>query len=203
VVEQPFNGVIPELVGDLKAGRAYDRLRIMHYEAAALGVNMSVPYGSWLGAVEEDSFWAPHEVLLEIQSFLADHEDLYSTRTWSETAVAFSVPSAFEHQEAGGGREFGPFYDVCDALVREHQPFDVVMFPEGELRPDVLGLADLAQYRTLVLPSCTFLTPHQAGLVHAFLERGGHVLATGETGLNLATGERSSLLDHPLLRRVE
>jgi hypothetical protein len=158
VVEQPFNGVIPELVRDLKAGRAYDRLRMMHYEAAALGVNMSVPYGSWLGAIEEDSFWGPHEVLLEIQSFLAGHEDLYSTRTWSETAVAFSVPSAFEHQEAGGGRDLGPFYDACDALVRELQPFDVVMFPDGELRADTLGLADLAQYRTLVLPSCTFLT---------------------------------------------
>jgi hypothetical protein len=203
VVEQPFNGVIPELVRDLKAGRAYDRLRIMHYEAAALGVNMSVPYGSWLGAVEEDSFWAPHEVLLEIQSFLADHADLYSTRTFSETAVAFSVPSAFEHQEAGGGRDFGPFYDACDALVREHQPLDVVMFPEARLRPDVLGLADLAQYRTLVMPWCTFLTSHQAGLVRAFLERGGHVLATGDTGVNLAAAERASLLDHPLLRRVQ
>jgi hypothetical protein len=203
VVEQPFNGVIPDLVRDLKIGRAYDRLRIMHYEAAALGVNMSIPYGSWLGAVEEDSFWAPHEILLEIQSFLANHEDLYSTRTFSETAVAFSVPSAFEHEVAGGDRDFAPFFDACDALVQEHQPFDVVMFPEGELRPDTLEPADLAQYRTLVLPSCTFLTPHQTRLVHAFLDRGGRVLATAETGLNVVADERSLLLNHRQWRRVE
>jgi hypothetical protein len=203
VVEQPFNGVIPELVRDLRVGRACDRLRIMHYEAAGLGVNMSIPYGSWLGAVEEDSFWAPHEVLLEIQSFLAEHDDLYSTRTFSETAVAFSVPSAFEYQEAGGGRDFVPFFDACDALVREHQTFDVVVFADGELRADVIGVEDLAQYRTLVLPACSLLTEHQAGLVRAFLDRGGHVLARGETAVNLSAGDRSSLLGHPLVRTVD
>ena len=203
VVEQPFNGIVPELVRDLKRGRAYDRLRIMHYEAAALGVNMSIPYGSWLGAVEQDSFWAPHEVLLEIQSFLADHEELYSTRTFSETAVAYSVPSAFEWQDAGGGRDFAPFSDACDALVREDQPFDVVVLPEGELRPDTIGLAELAQYRTLVLPSCTVLTPHQAAVLRGFLDRGGHVLVMGATGANLPGDVRAALLGHPLVRRID
>jgi hypothetical protein len=203
VVEQPFNGIVPELVRDVKRGRAFDRLRIMHYEAAALGVNMSIPYGSWLGAVEQDSFWAPHEVLLEIQSFLADHEELYSTRTFSETAVAYSVPSAFEWQDGGGGRDFAPFSDACDALVREHQPFDVVVLPEGELRPDTIGLAELAQYRTLALPSCTVLTPHQAAVLRGFLDRGGHVLVMGVTGANLPGDVRASVLGHPLVRRID
>jgi hypothetical protein len=153
--------------------------------------------------VEEDSFWAPHEVLLEIQSFLADHEDLYSTRTMSETAVVFSVPSAFEHQEAGGGRDFAPFFAACDALVRQRQPFDVVMFPEGELRPDAIELGDLAQYRTLVLPWCTFLTTRQVAVLRALLDRGGRVLATGETGSNLTSDDRATLVDHRLWRRVD
>jgi hypothetical protein len=203
VVEQPFAGVIPELVRELKVGRAYDRLRMMHYEAAALGVNMSVPYGSWLGAVEEDSFWAPDEVLVEIQAFLADHEGLYSTTTYSETAVAFSVQSAFDDAESTGSRDFLPFWRACDALVEDRQPFDVLVLPEGELRADSIALEDLSQYRTLVLPSCTFLTSHQVDVVNAFLGRGGRVLAIGDIGANLSDEVRTSLLAHPLAVRAE
>ena len=56
VVENPYGGVVPELIEALKHGRGYDRFRMSLYEAAALGVNMSVPYGSWMGSVIEDSF---------------------------------------------------------------------------------------------------------------------------------------------------
>ncbi len=202
VVEQPFAGVIPELVSELKAGRGYDLLRMMHYEAAALGINMSIPYGSWLGPVVEDSFWAPDEVLLEIQDFLADHEELFSTRTYSETAVAFSVQSAFDHAEVHGTRDFDPFWRACDALVEDRQPFDVVMLPEGQLRTDSVTLEDLTQYRTFVLPDCTFLTPHQANVIRAFLGRGGRVVATGDVGSNLPGDIRASMLEHPLTVRA-
>jgi hypothetical protein len=203
VVEQPFAGVIPELVDALGEGKGYDRFRMMQYEAAALGVSTSIPYGSWMGPVVEESFWAPHEVLTEMQDFLADHEDLFSTGTYSETAIVYSVPSAFEHQEADDARDFVPFFDACDALVAQTQPFDVVVFPEGELRLDSLTLDDLAQYRTLVLPSCSWLTPHQRDLVGAFLGRGGHVLVKGEFGRNVPEDVRASLIEHPLLARVD
>jgi hypothetical protein len=174
----------------------------MQYEAVALGVSTSIPYGSWMGPVVQETLWAPHDVLTEMQDFLADHEDLFSTKTYSETAVVYSVPSAFERQEVDDSRSFVPFYEACDALVAQTQPFDVVMFPEGELRPDTLRLADLAQYRTLVLPSCTFLTPHQVDLVREFLGRGGRVLVTGELGANLPEDVCTALLDHPLVKRV-
>jgi len=203
VVEQPFTGVIPELVEKLGRGKGYDRLRMMQYEAAALGVSTSIPYGSWMGPVVKESFWAPHDVLTEMQDFLADHEHLFSTGTFSETVVAYSVPSAFERQTVDPSRDFLPFYEACDALVAQTQPFDVVMFPEGELRADSLTLKDLAQYRTLLLPHCTRLTQHQTELIGAFLGRGGHVLATGELGRNLPDDLRATLLGHPLLSQVD
>jgi hypothetical protein len=203
VVEQPFAGVIPELVEKLKHGKGYDRFRMMQYEAAALGVSTSIPYGSWMGPVVQESFWAPHDVLVEMQDFLADHEDLFSTETFSETAVVYSMPSAFEHLEVDPSRGFMPFYEACDALVAQTQPFDVLMFPEGELRPDTLALGDLAQYRTLVLPHCTSLTLAQANLIESFLGRGGHVLALGELGANLPEGSRTALLEHALLKRLD
>ncbi|HET9723942.1 MAG TPA: hypothetical protein VFR44_08895 [Actinomycetota bacterium] len=203
VVEQPFAGVIPELQQNLMKGRGKDRFRMMQYEAVALGVSTSIPYGSWMGPVVQESLWAPHEVLTEMQDFLADHEDLFSTRTYSETAVVYSVPSAFEHQMVDDARSFAPFYEACDSLVAQTQPFDVLMFPEGELRPDTLTLEDLAQYRTLVLPHCTSLTLPQVDLIGSFLGRGGHVLALGELGANLPEGPRSALLGHPLVTSVD
>lgn len=201
VVENPYGGVPPELLPKLKAGKGYDLFRMMQYEAAALGINMSVPYGAWMGSVIEDSFWAPHELVVEVQKFIADHEELYSPDSYSETAVAFSVESSYEYLELHGSGEKFPFWRLCDRLVAAKQPFDVVMFPEGELRADSITAGALDQYRTLILPHCRHLTRVQAGVVKAFMDRGGRVLALGELGLNLPEDVRRSLLAHPLMLR--
>jgi hypothetical protein len=203
VVENPYGGVGPELLPKLKAGKGYDLFRMMQYEASALGINMSVPYGAWMGSVIEDSFWAPHELIVEIQDFQATHErDLYSTETYSETVVAYSVESSFDHLEHHGYRETFPFWTACDQLVESKQPFDVVMFPDGELRQDTITPEALDQYRTLILPECRFLTAVQAKVVESFLDRGGRVLATGEVGVNLPDEVRRQLLAHERLVRT-
>ncbi len=200
VVENPYGGVPLELLPKLRAGKGYDLFRMMQYEAAALGINMSVPYGAWMGSVIEDSFWAPHELVVEVQDFQADHEDtLYGTETYSETAVAFSVESSYRYlEEHGSGTKF-PFWATCDQLVEAKQPFDVIVLPEGELREDSLSVESLERYRTLILPECRFLTSVQADVVKAFLDRGGRVLGTGEVGQNLDDTARTVLLAHPLM----
>jgi hypothetical protein len=202
VVENPYGGVPPELLPKLKVGKGYDLFRMMSYEAAALGINMSVPYGAWMGSVIEDAFWAPHKLIVETQNFLADHEELYTTSTYSETAVAFSIQSSFDYlEEHGSGQRF-PFWGVCDRLVESKQPFDVIMLPEGTLRGDSITADSLAQYRTLILPECSFLTPAQVAAVMGFLNRGGRVLTVGDIGLNLDDGTRRVLLAHPLMLRA-
>jgi hypothetical protein len=181
VVENPYGGVVPDLVDALARGRGYDRFRMSLYEAAALGVNMSVPYGSWLGSVIEDAFYAPHDLCVEIQSFLADNEHLFSRETYSETAVVYSVRSmselmakrdAFADNRTNESADVPvPFVDACRALSDASQPYDVVFFPEGELRPDTLTDDDLAQYRTLVLPQPADLTDAQRALLERFAGR--------------------------------
>jgi hypothetical protein len=178
VVENPYGGVVPELIEALGRGRAYDRFRMSLYEAAALGVNMSVPYGSWMGSVIEDAFYAPHELCVEIQTFLADHEHLFSRQTYSEVGVVYSVRShsrLMAEREAGSDNRENvvhevpvPFLDACRALSDAHQPYDVVIFPDGELRPDTLTVDDLRQYRTLVAAGCDDLTEAQAALLRDF-----------------------------------
>jgi hypothetical protein len=205
VVENPYGGVVPELIESLKHGRGYDLFRMSIYEAAALGVNMSLPYGSWMGSVIQDAFYAPDELCVETGSFLAENERLFSRRTFSEVGVVYSVESSFEQapqaDELADNRlnrsdaEGGPFWQVCRELCDAAQPYDVVMFPDGELRPDSLTAADLARYSTLVLPECRFVTDHQAALLEDFVAAGGSLLVAGRFGDNLDGERRTRLLE--------
>jgi hypothetical protein len=90
-----------------------------------------------------------------------------------------------------------PFGVVCDALSAAMQPYDVVFFPEGELRPDDPERQDLRRYRTVILPACSFLTDAQADLVEAFLAAGGNVLALGDLGTNLDPERLERITAHP------
>jgi hypothetical protein len=207
VVENPYGGVVPEMVEALEHGRGYDRFRRSLYEAAALGVNMSVPYGAWMGSVIEDAFYPPHDLAVEIQTFLADHEALFGRDpTLAEVAVVFSIESNYRAlaarevmadnrtNEMPEGEQ--PFGVVCDALSAAMQPYDVVFFPEGELRPDEPERQDLRRYRTVILPGCSFLTETQADLIDAFLAGGGHLVALGELGTNLEPERRDRITSH-------
>jgi len=207
VVENPYGGIVPELLTELKRGRAYDRFRQSLYEATALGVNMSVPYGAWMGSVIEDAFYPPHDLATEIQSFIADHEQLHSTRSFSEVGVVFSIESSYRAvaaNELGADNrtnEIGearlPFWEACEALSAALQPYDVVFFPDGTLRPDSLTVEALRQYRTLVLPECRWLTKRQAELLVEYLAAGGYLLVCGSLGENLGADPLQRLLGHP------
>ncbi len=97
VVENPYGGVVPELVERAsQSAEGYDLFRLSLYEGAAMGANMTVPYGAWMGSRIEDSFYAPHDLATEVQAFLADHDDLFSRQTCNEVAVVFSVESTRE-----------------------------------------------------------------------------------------------------------
>ena len=207
VVENPYGGVVPEVVEALRAGGGRDRFRRSLYEAAALGSNMSVPYGAWMGSVIEDAFYPPHDLAVEIQTFLAEHEALFGRDpTLAEVAVVFSIESNYRAlaarevmadnrtNEMPEGEQ--PFGVVCDALSAATQPYDVVFFPDGDLRPDDLERQDLGRYRTAIMPSCSFLTVEQADLIDRYLAGGGRVLVLGDLGTNLDPERRELILGH-------
>jgi hypothetical protein len=172
---------------------------------------MSVPYGAWMGSVIEDAFYPPHDLATEIQAFIAGHEDLYSTATASEVGVVFSVGSSFRAAppEVMGDNRLNlpperrdPFWEACERLSAAVQPYDVVFFPDGTLRPDTLTADDLGRYRTLVLADCAWLTGDQADLLAGYLDAGGRLVACGPVGENLDAGARERLLGHPGTRAV-
>ncbi|MFY1691686.1 hypothetical protein [Plantactinospora sp. WMMB782] len=207
VVENPYGGVVPELVELLRNGRGHDLLRLSCYEAAAFGVNMAVPYGSWMGATIEDSFYAPHGLATEIQAFLADHERLFARGSRNEVAVVYSVES---NRDLVARADIGdnlrnatddsvrvPYREVTSALAGAAVPFDVLLFPDDRTAPDRVTADDLRRYATVLLPSCTHLTPAQLAAVRGYLDGGGRVVRTGGVGDNLGAADRAALLDHP------
>ncbi len=95
VVENPYGGIVADLIEMLGRGKGHDLFRLSLYEAAAMGVNMSAPYGSWMGSVQEEAFYAPHDLVVEIQAFLAENEELFSPTAYAELGVVFSTESNF------------------------------------------------------------------------------------------------------------
>ncbi len=211
IIEDPYDSVIPDLVEKLRNGRGHDRFRMSIYEPTALGLNMSVPYGAWLGSVVEDAFYAPHDLCLEVQSFLAGNEHLYGPRTYSETAVAFSVGGAlqlpvinrFREDERGSTGSSAPFWAVCQQLSAAAQPYDVIVLPDGELRIGAPTPNDLAAYRTLILPDCRVLTEAHAAALIGYLDAGGRVVMLGSCGANLDDGIRRAILEHERTVHIE
>jgi hypothetical protein len=213
VVENPYGGVVPELVDLLKRGRGYDLYRLSIFEGAAFGAPMSVPYGAWMGSTIQDSFSPPHELAVEVQTFLAENERLYSKASAHEVAVVYSVASTREligqadaSDNLTNARDASvrvPYRVATETLSHASVPFDVVIFADGETAPDRVDAASLARYRTLVLPDCFDLTPAQAAALRTCLDHGTVLVVTDRFGQTVPTPEREALLAHPNIRRAD
>jgi hypothetical protein len=212
VVENPYGGVVPDLVESLSRGRGRDLMRLSLYEGAAFGVNMSAPYGSWMGATIQDSFYAPHDLLCEVQQFLAANDRLFARSTYHEVAVVYSVESAqalVSQADAGDNLTNAtdasvrvPYRVVVKGLADAGVPFDVVVFPDGVTAPDRVDLERLSGYSTLILPDCHFLTDRQADALSLFLDAGGQVVALERIADNLEPARRAALESDPGMRRA-
>ena len=212
VVENPYGGVVPELIGLLAEGKGHDLFRLSLFEAAALGVNMSVPYGSWMGSVIEDSFYAPHGLATGIQAFLADHEALFSRRTANDVGVVFSVASTRELISKADASDnttnlrdesvVVPYRAVTGALTGAAVPFDVVIFADGVTAEDRASADALAAYSTVVLPDCHALTDHQVAELRAYVDGGGTLVATDRVDERLAASAGVRRADRGSLDRI-
>jgi hypothetical protein len=207
VVENPYGGVVPELVERLKRGCGYDLFRLSLYEGAAFGAGMSVPYGAWMGSTIQDSFTPPHELAVEVQAFLADHEALFTKTTWNEVAVAYSVASTRElvaradaSDNLTNARDASvrvPYRVATEALSHASVPFDVVILADVETAPDRVAPESFAGYRTVVLPDCFDLTAGQVEALRTCLGRGTRLVVTDRVAEGLAGEGSAALLEHP------
>ena len=206
VAENPYGGIIPQLLDELNRGRGYDLYRLLLLEAAVYGCNMSVPYGGWMGNTIKTGFWPPRGVTEQVQSFLADHDALFSKDSGARIMVTYSFPSNYWREVTRkGGDQFTdvdsilfyrsveeqsehasrlPFWEVIQRMSEEQAIYDVRMFGDDELRPDRVHAEDWKQYELIVLPECTTLTENQCEELERFAQNGGKLLLFGETASN-------------------
>lgn len=207
VAENPYGGIVPQLLEMLEAGQGYDLYRLFLLEASVYGCNMSVPYGGWMGNTIKNAFYPPASVTAQVQGFLAEHEEYYNKDSSAMIMVAYSFPSYYwrEVTKSGGanalvedesilfyksldmeseGASRLPFWEVIHLMSDRQVIYDVRMFGDEDLRPDRVDVSQWQQYELIVLPECDFLTANQREELEKYIDRGGRLLMFGKTAEN-------------------
>ncbi len=148
--------------------------------------NGAVPYAYILGhtANQLDRKSWPH--VRRLLHFHRDNERWYSGL---ESAAEVLVISPTQSEEAYGAdadtKAVAARRGAYRALVESHIPFDIL--PDHKL---AAAEADgrLARYRAIVLPNAAALSDEQATILDTFVERGGGLVASFETGTLDAQG---------------
>ena len=153
----------------------YRRWRVWCAEAAAHhGAALAYHAGPPRGEQETSANIAPEDYcgpVIRYQRFLAAHESLlHPARPWSQIALVYPRRSELEGE-----------MDCLDALKRlgqlledRHLLFDIVLDEQLGKRA--------ADYDMLVLPEVKRLTREEGVLLQGFVEKGGRLVFTGETG---------------------
>ncbi|PDQ36020.1 MAG: hypothetical protein B5766_02430 [Candidatus Lumbricidophila eiseniae] len=210
-VENPYGGVTEELLEKLQEGRARDLFRLTIFEASAMGANMSLPYGSWLGTEVKDSYWVPRSLAVEVGQFLKSIDEVTSNRSIHRTAVVYPVASimraTIDSDQFFDGDRWYPRIEAVDArpqsywetiehLSRSSRVFDAVVFPDEALRPTDLDAAALTRYSTVVLPQAWNVSTSQHEMLVQYLDAGGLLVVHGAYGTELPDGQVQRVLDH-------
>ncbi len=214
IAENPYGGIMPRLLELLENGRGYDLYRIYLLEASMYGCNMSVPYGSWMGNVIRDAFWAPHELTASVQDFLYEHEECYPKTKSRGAAVLYSYGSYYWRDSNKGSGANGmqdsyeslldvtasewmdpekkpvPFWDIIRALSKMNVQYDSVMLPDGELRDDDFSKEKLEGYPLIIVPDCFMLTENEQKTLLDYAEGGGKLLIAGRLAEGTSLRER-------------
>ncbi len=200
VAENPYGGMIPDLLEKLNRGKAGEVYQLFLLEASVYGVNMSVPYGGWMGNEIKDSFYPPMDKTRQVQDFLASHEDLFPKGKTASVAVVYSwknnywreTVNGYSGEIEGGGNSMlfynpkdlndpaaprHPFWEAVKALSDRQVSYDVLVWGDGDVCED--GGAPLDGYDLVVLPNCAELTDQQRQTLAAYK---GAVVAFADDG---------------------
>ena len=148
----------------------FRRLRLSIAEAAA---NHAAALAYHWGYDESPNFavedyYAP---VIRYQRFLADHETLlHPARPWAQIALVY--PRRSELEDEADCLE--PLKRIGRLLEDRHLLFDIIL--------DEQLLECAAKYQTLILPDVRRLSPEEGAHIKQFVEQGGKLIFTGDTG---------------------
>ena len=205
VVENPYGGIIQRLVALLGKGEGFDAARLLWYEAAAMGANMALPYGAWMGSVVEDSFSLPDALAVEIQSWLEAIDGFTSARSGNEIAVLYDVGANAEialRRQIFADNRFNdvagdvaaPYWELIAALADARLAYDTVPVNDSVVPAPRIAGSDLGRYRLVILAGCTKLEPWAHAVLSDYVRQGGQVLVVGAANWG-EKGDRITRLD--------
>lgn len=202
VAENPYGGIVPELVDQLNQGRGKDLYRLFLLEASAYGCNMAIPYGGWMGNTRKDAFCPPKEVSRQVADFLFRLDRCFSRTSGANVAVLYSWPSCYwiesTKKSTGNLREDEnsilfftpaslddpdttrlPFWEAIRWMSMQQAIYDVVTLGGGFVE-DPFEAETLSGYDLVVAPECTVLTQKQKEGIRAYVASGKELLVFGE-----------------------
>jgi hypothetical protein len=111
-------------------------------------------------------------------AFLKENEDEYKQmQPYAQVALIYSQRTAdFYGKNDPSDRWQAHYRGMYEVLSESHIPFTVIH--EGSL-PDV----DLSSYSCVILPNIAILSDQEAAIIDQYVEKGGQLIATYETGL--------------------
>lgn len=126
-----------------------------------------------------------HEFLLW---HAANGEHLTGTRSIAKVALYHSRASELHAKATATGKQYGNCFRGAYRLLLEGRvPFD---FVSDERMADADALEQLLAYEVIVLANASCLSDAEASVLDAYVDQGGTIIATGETGLYTERGQR-------------
>lgn len=112
----------------------------------------------------------------------ANDKHFYNTRSIADVALVVSQRSNRLYDPPPGTHTLESIEGFYYTLNEQRIPFDIVL-------DDGITLEKLRRYRVLILPNMALMSDAQARQIEAYVDGGGSVLATFETGLYNETGK--------------
>jgi hypothetical protein len=148
--------------------------------------NGANPYAYVLGHTRNQPDRKNYPAVRRMMQFHKANERWYVGTHSSAQALLINPNQAQEaYGDAAVAKVQDAFRGAYRALVENHIPFDVL--PDTKLE-EAEAAGRLARYKAIVLPNAAALSDAQAALLDRYVERGGGLVATFETGVYDAHG---------------
>ncbi|TSB47755.1 alpha-amylase family protein [Alkalicoccobacillus porphyridii] len=156
------------------------------YDLMQIAANGGAPFVALSGTFEQEDKQAL-PMTKKIYTYLKTFDQEYNDMTpLADVAIIYSQRTAdYYGKEHPAERWQAHYRGMYEILAESHIPFTV-------LHEGCLSIEKLQNYSCLILPNIAALSDEEASLIDRYVDSGGHIISTYETGLYDHEGQRRS-----------
>ncbi|MFP7334959.1 beta-galactosidase trimerization domain-containing protein [Shouchella clausii] len=156
------------------------------YDLMQIAANGGAPFVALSGTFDQNDKQAL-PMTKKIYNYLKTFEHEYNAMTpLADVAIIYSQRTAdFYGKENPVDRWQAHYRGMYEIIAESHIPFTV-------LHEGCLSLEKLQDYSCIILPNVAAMSDEEALLLDKYVESGGHIISTYETGLYDSEGQRRS-----------